>query len=343
MFDFVTIPFGWLMKQLYLFTGSYGVAIILFALVTKIVLFYFSAKGKRGMMQQQRLQPKLQALQKQYKDDKVKFQQAQQKLYQDEGVSMMGGCLWSLLPLVVLLPLYNVIRMPLTYIIGIAADKMTALDAAVRPLLEAAGKILPAANDTYYQLKLSNMIQDVPEALAAAQTQVPDFFNVSYNFLGLNLGETPTLAFNWLILLPIIAAGSQVLAMWFSTRLNRQIGVPQQGGKFMLLIGPVISLWFSFIMPALLGLYWIAQSLFGMAQDYFLTKHFKKIFDAEDARKAELEARRKAAEEAMKEEQRQRRAEAIEAKKQKRKPGQTIYKVKGAPKPKPRQSESEED
>ena len=353
MFGFISTPFAALLKMLNDFLLNYGVAVILFALATKIVLLYFSARGKRSMMQQQRLMPRQQELQKKYEKDKVKYQQELQKLYQDEGVSMMGGCLWSLLPLIILIPLYTVIRTPMVNIMNIPAGQYPAIvdivsevkpnlifDLSGKPFSEKPEDLVEAARilketDAWGELKLSKALSDesntdVFESIRARE-EFSRFERVNYDFLGLDLSEIPGL--NIHIVIPILSGGTAFLAMWLSMRMTKKAGIQQRQGKFMMLLSPGLSLYFAFIMPALMGVYWITQNVFGMVQDYFLTKHYQKVFAAEDAKRAELEARRRAAEEAMKEELRQRRAEAIAAKKQKRKPGQTVYKIHKKPKP----------
>jgi len=332
LFDFLITPFAWLLRELYLFTGNYGLAIILFALVTKILLLYFSARGKRGMMQTQRIQPKQQALAKQYEKDKTKYQQELQKLYQAEGVSMTGGCLWTLLPFPLIIALYGVIREPLKHMLGMTAEMVEQLKTFFTDTLHLD---ISGLNEGFQQLGLSDLLHKHFDEVQAA---FPDWslININYNFLGLNLTQTPTLGFNWLIIIPILSCASAFLSMWLTMKFNKSAGIQQAAGqnKFMMLLSPAMSLWFSFILPALMGVYWIAQGLIGVVQDYFLTKHFAKVFAEEDAKKAEFEARKKAAEEAMKEELRQRRAESVADKKKKRKPGQTIYKMQKKPKPK---------
>ena len=329
MFDFIIAPFAWILKELYLFTGNYGLAIILFALISKVILLYFSARGKRGMMQTQRLQPKQQELQKRYEKDKTKYQQELQKLYQDEGVSMTGGCLWTLLPFPLLMALYGVIRQPLIHMQGLT-DQMS--EELMNFLKSITDLEMTNPKEGYNQLLLSDLMHQHFDAVKQAFSEW-HLINIDYNFLGLNLTKTPVLGFNWYMIIPILSAGSALLAMWVSMKVSK---MPQAQGqsKFMMLLSPALSLWFAFMLPSLMGVYWIAQNIFGMIQDYFLTKHYVKIFAEEEARRNELESRRKAAEEAMKEELRQRRAEAIAAKKQKRKPGQTVYKIQKKPKPK---------
>ena len=112
--DIITVPFGYLMSWLYDLTSNYGVALILFAVIVKLVLFPISAKSKKSTMKMSRLTPRVQELQAKYANDPQKQNEAIQALYKEENASMAGGCLWSLIPLLILLPLYAVIRQPIT-------------------------------------------------------------------------------------------------------------------------------------------------------------------------------------------------------------------------------------
>ena len=112
---YICQPFAWLTRIFYDITGSYGLALILFTLVVKLVLLPFQLKSKKSMLKMSRLSPQVKALEAKYGDDKQKYQLAVQQMYKEEGVSMGGGCLWSFIPLIILLPLYYVIREPITY------------------------------------------------------------------------------------------------------------------------------------------------------------------------------------------------------------------------------------
>ena len=101
---------------------SYGLALILFALVIKLVLFPFSLKGKKSMIQMNLLSSKMQQLQKQYGKDRERYNLEIQKLYEKEKVNPMSGCLWSFIPIIFLMVLYGIIREPLTYLMNVPAD-----------------------------------------------------------------------------------------------------------------------------------------------------------------------------------------------------------------------------
>ena len=106
MFNSLARPFGMLMMFLYEQVSNYGIAIILFALVIKIILLPFQMKSKRGMMQQARLQPQIAELQKKHGTNKAKINEETMKLYKEEGVNPASGCLWGFIPLPIMLALF---------------------------------------------------------------------------------------------------------------------------------------------------------------------------------------------------------------------------------------------
>lgn len=125
--DILLRPFAWLLLLLYNLVDSYGIALILFAILVKLILFPFSLKGKRSMIQMNMLSSKMQKLQKQYGKDKERYNLEVQKLYEKEKVNPMGGCLWTLIPLFVLLPLYSIIRQPLKYMMNLSAEQISSV------------------------------------------------------------------------------------------------------------------------------------------------------------------------------------------------------------------------
>lgn len=128
--DFIRVPFGYVLEFFYGFLNNYGLALILFSFVVKLILLPFSARARRAC-EDVRLQPQLKQLELACGDDKQKYQQEVMALYKSEGVSMYGGCLWSFLPLLFLLPLYTVIREPLHYLMHLNTETVDALKAIV--------------------------------------------------------------------------------------------------------------------------------------------------------------------------------------------------------------------
>ena len=127
MWKTITKPFAWLMIWLYKVTGSYGLAVIFFALAVNLILTPFMAKSKKSMMRSTRLAPKIQELQRRHEGNQQKLNAEMQKLYREEGVNPMSGCLWSLIPFPILIALYSVIRQPITRMMFCAEDFVTVL------------------------------------------------------------------------------------------------------------------------------------------------------------------------------------------------------------------------
>ena len=389
-YDFFGGIFRFLLETL----NSYGLAIIAFTFITRVVFIYFNGKARLSTLRMQRLQPKLKELEKKYKGDKVKYQQATQAFYQKEGISPMGGCLWSLLPFPIMIILYGILQNPLKYIVQLGdksidairnvvlnligkneiqvseavnnalqnaatshlhltnviaenADKVSnalantgAVEGVLVKAAENAQTIALAAGNSKAVEEAVNAIANAPEmatelAKNAGQLIVDGKLSFGYEFLGLNMLATPESygIFHPIVLIPILAALATYLASWCSQKFS---GMQQASNmKGMLIFMPLISLYFAYTMPAGIGIYWIAGSVYAIVQDYFLTKKYRKVLDVEDAKKAELEARRIAAEAAMKEESRQRRAEAIASGKKKN----TSYRLKR----KPEQSNEEKE
>ena len=128
---YILSPFSWLLNFFYSFTDSYGISLILFALVIKIILFPLTIKGKKGMIQMNLLSGKMQQLQKQYGKDRERYNMEVQRLYEREKVNPMSGCLWSFLPILILLPLYAIIRQPLLYLMGLDSNQIAQVAASV--------------------------------------------------------------------------------------------------------------------------------------------------------------------------------------------------------------------
>lgn len=327
--DIIRIPFGYLMDWLYQFTSSYGLALILFALIVKLILFPVTAKSKKSMMKVSRVAPLAQAIQKKYENDPQRAQAEVSQLYKDEGIGMMGGCLWGFIPVLLLFPLYTVIRQPLIYMLHLSADHAAQIVTIIKEALPAA-----FSNSYYDQLAAAPHLSEFASQIQAA---IPELANtalpsLNFQFLGVDLGKIPSwqiwswAKFDWatigLFLLPVLSAGSNVLSMWVSQKMNASVSTDKNGNrddeaakatnatnKVMIWMMPVMTLVIGYSYPAALSLYWLAQGLISLAQDAFLTARYRKIYDAEDEVKRQIAAQ-KAAEEAERERIRaQRRAE----------------------------------
>ena len=307
--DIITVPFGYLMDWLYQFTNNYGLALILFALLVQLVMLPIQTKSKKSMMKMSRLTPKIQDIQKRYADDQAKQNQMVQQLYKDEGVSMTGGCLWSFVPILILLPLYQVVRQPLVYMLHQNIDTVNTI---IETMKNVDGSIF-TANSFFDQIIAARYI-NLPEYAEAVRAALPEISDrvlqgINFGFLGLDLGAQPQFnifgadwIWDWahigLFFIPVISAGSQVLQMWIGQKMNNSVITNEKGvqdkeaakqsqsnqtSKVMMWVGPLMSLWIGFSYPAALSLYWFAGGIVRTVEDALMTSHFRKIYDAEDA------------------------------------------------------------
>lgn len=329
----ILTPFAWLLMLFYDFSQNYGIALILFALVIKLVLFPFNLKGKKSMIQMNLLSSKMQQLQKQYGKDRERYNLEIQKLYEKEKVNPMSGCLWSFIPIIFLMVLYGIIREPLTYLMNVPAD-----------MINTVAEITGVANSgTYPQIAMLKAIADpamMEQVKAALGDAGAGLFSMNVEFLGINLANIPQLNF-WsaegglvwgnigLFLLPLVSVGTSLLSMYVSMKTNQMNRGGEQNeqmaktNRTMMIFMPIMSLWIGFTVPAGLSIYWIAQYIFSIFQELICGRLLKKDYERARAEAAERERQEKEDEKRRKEEarlERQRRLEEEKKNRGKKKP-----------------------
>lgn len=159
-------PFAWLLLFFYNLFSSYGLALILFGIVVKLVLFPVTLKSKKSMIQTTMLSGKMQQLQKQYGKDRERYNLELQKLYEKEKINPMGGCVWSLIPMIILILLYGVIREPLTYFMQLSTEQIQVLAA------EMDWQTLAVANGWVSQGAMDKLVQGMAEKVASGELTV---------------------------------------------------------------------------------------------------------------------------------------------------------------------------
>ena len=320
--NIITIPFGYLMDWLYQITSNYGVALILFAIIVQLVLLPITAKSKRSTMKMSRLQPRIKDIQARYGHDQQKQNELIQKLYQEEGVSMGGGCLWSFIPLFILFPLYTVVRQPIVFMLH---ENLEVANQIVE-IIKTADASLFASNNYYDQIIAARYIAEYADVVKAAIPEISarTLEGINFGFAGINLGDIPqfnifsaTWVWDWAhiggFLMALLSAGNQVITMMVSQKMNNSVITDEKGiqdketaensqsaqsMKTMMYTMPLMMLWIGFTVPAGLSLYWFIGGVVRTVEDAILTKRFRKIYDAEDAVRLEraLEAERLEAE-----------------------------------------------
>ena len=324
---YIVFPFSWLLNIFNSVFNSYGLAIILFGLVVKIILFPLSMKGKKSMIQTSMLSSKLDRLKKQYGKDQQRYNMEMQKLYQQEGVNPMGGCLWSLLPIFVLLPLYAIIREPLKYLMGLTPEQIQQVAEAVNwgTVAFERGWIPEVATEFvsrgYEQLYLASLItkENLP-LLASKLGEGINVFVMNFSFLGVDLTTMPTWKIwadpSWNVigafLLVLVSTGLSVVMSKVSMATNKMSGQTmseqqEKTNRTMMWTMPLMSLWIGFSMPAALCVYWIANSLFTMLQELLAARLLKNDYAKARAVAEEQAKQVKDAEKKRKEQARQER------------------------------------
>ena len=254
--SFINKPFGWILESIAgLVGGNFAASIFLFTLLINLILIPLSIKSQKSSVQQTRIKPKLDELKKRYGDDKQRYNAEMQKLYQEENVSMSGGCLPLILRLIFMMSIYWTILSPLTYLMHI--DK-NVISEAVKTL----GTTAKSGSELAVIDAVRNGTIDSPAIAKALES-------INFEFFGINLTQTPNFSFNifkdfqtiWIM--PIIAFGAQILSSLLSMAMQKKINPDAPSMNSMLLMMPLISLFIGFSLPGGVTFYWACSSLIG--------------------------------------------------------------------------------
>lgn len=256
LFNIINQPLGWVLESLAgLFGGNFAAAVFVFTLIINIAMIPLSIKSQKSSVQQTRIKPKLDELKKRYGDDKQKYSQATQKLYQEEKVSMAGGCLPMILRIVLVLSIYYLITSPLTYLLHIDAD-------VIKQAAEAIGKSAKGASEL-------NIIEAVKSGTISSPIISEKLSGIDFNLFGIDLTQKPIFSFDifndaqliWLM--PVIAFVAQILSSIISMKVQKKVNPEAPSMAGMLLTMPLISLFIGFSLPGGVTFNWACSSLIG--------------------------------------------------------------------------------
>ena len=299
--DIINVPIGYLMRWLYQLVGNYGVAIILLAVITKLLMVPLGIKQHKGQLSQMKFRKRIARIQKKYANDQQRMQQEMQKL-QAEGYSPTAGCGTMLIQFPILIGIYNVIRYPLQYVVGLGSDTITKL---LDIYNQATGAEL-STKAAEYQITL---IEHIGQNMGTYEAVLADtsYFSIKLNFLGMNLAAIPAkieyflqsivpipnFDSSWLWLIPILSALTAVLSTVLSQKMGpaKYMQDPNAQGKgtgiFMQVLGPYMSYAIAFSVPAGLGLYWVCSNILMTLQTVALNlvynpDKYKEMYDKEE-------------------------------------------------------------
>lgn len=286
--------FGWLFKLLHSIGGGYLLTLFLFAIIVKIALLPFGFKQQKNSLKQAKMRPKEMAIRRKYagRDDqktKQKMSEEIMQLYQEENINPMSGCLPLLIQMPILFALYDVIRNPLTYILGYGKDIVGLLAQKV----EMAGNAID-------QIKLVDKLVAFKGNLDIEGVNIADVEKLkdSFDFFGFDLTGIPSEHWGIYILIPVLT----FVFSFFSTKIIRKFTYQPQAGDeatqksmgMMDFMMPLMSVYISVILSSAIGIYWMFQNILSAIQQIILYKLYPiPAVTEEQIKQAELQLKGK--------------------------------------------------
>ncbi len=291
LYNYISPIFGYIMLGIYKFVGGfggYGLALILFTLLARTIMLPTSISQQKGMAKQQRLAPKIRRIQEKYAGNQQKIQEETQALYQREGYNpMSAGCLPMLIQMPIIIGLFGVMYNPLRYAIGLSADEITAIQdifvkiAQASPDEEITSLIKKGAERYYpmYIIQHFDMIKDslVGKISTESISAISEFVaEKKFELFGLQLGVKPDVKqFNKYWVIPILS-GLTSFAQSFIMQAQQKKMNPEMGKNpasgCMTFFMPLMSIYFTFLFPSGIGIYWIVSNIYSTVQSYIMKK-----------------------------------------------------------------------
>lgn len=288
LYKIISTPFGYVMRFIYEMVGNYPLSLFLFALLVKVLMIPMTIKQKKSMLEQQRIRPMIEKIQKTYARDQRRMQEEMQNLYDREGVSPMAGCGSMLLTFPILIGLYGVIIQPLTYFMQVSGDQITQIAQILNFDTTAAGY--------HYQIELASLIYENFDKVAHVSENL---MQVKFALGPISMALKPEFSSPSILwLLPIVSGATSYLMSWIQQKLNPiQSAQAQSTNTTMLLMMPLMSIWFGFMLPVGLSFYWICNNVLALAQEVLMSFWTKKqmaaLNEEEAIRAVEAKAQKK--------------------------------------------------
>ena len=292
MFQFFANIFGYVLNFMNNFVGNYGLAIILFTVLIKIIMLPLSIKQQRTMKKSAKLQEQIKVLQFKYKNDPEKLNREMMDLYKKENMSPFSGCLSTIVQFILLISIFYMVRCPLTYMERI--DK-TQIDTYVQQLKDNGMSINQAHSEIDIIRELDYLKEKFPD------DQTLDKINLNMNFCGLDLSKIPQQNLgDWTVyIIPILYIISTFVSMRITTSMqkknkekdgviditenkdekeeekNEMEDAMEQSNKMMSWMMPIMSVSISLVAPLGLALYWLVNNVLMIGERLVLDKIIK--------------------------------------------------------------------
>ena len=288
MFQFFANIFGYLLDIINQFVNNYGLAIILFTAIIKLIMLPLSIKQQRSMKKNVELQEKLKVIQFKYKNDPEKLNKETMDLYKQEKMSPFSGCFSAIIQFILLISIFYMVRFPLTYMEKV--DK-TQIDTYTQQIKDAGMDVSQAYSEIDIIREIDFLRENNPE------DEILKNININMNFLGLDLSKIPqqNLA-DWTVyIIPILYILSTFVSMRLTTSMqnankdkkeltdgenketerNEMEDAMAQSNKMMSWMMPIMSVSISLVAPLGLALYWLVNNILMIGERLVLNKVVK--------------------------------------------------------------------
>jgi len=298
LYNLCGTPFGWIMRLIYQLVDNYALAILIFTIITKLIIFPISYWQQLSTAKMQKLNPKLEKLRQKYKDDRQKLQEAQMKLYQDENINPRASCLPMFLQFFILFGILDVVYKPLSFIFKVGD---TVIDNAFSVVKSVFPDLAEQGTSLQEELAILQASHSDPSAFAdvfgdSLSAKIAEFYD-KFTLFDVSLGTTPEFSpdvWNYqsivLFIIPFVSGLLQLIMTIYTQIVQRKRNPSAQRMgcmNVMLYIMPLFSVWFAFQVPAGVGFYWVCSSFFSLVQSvglnlYFTEKRVDRIIEKQN-------------------------------------------------------------
>ena len=283
IFNFIGEIFGYVLMFFNNIFGNFGVAVIAFTIFTRLLMFPLTIKQQKSMAGMQRLQPKMKQLQEQYGNNREKYNEEVQKLYEREGQSPTGGCLPMFIQLPIFYGLYRAICMPITCTLHLNINEGV-LGTAVERIKSLSDVYTSTTSSYYSQINVIEAVRNIGGNYAKygftadeAAALAPIYeMSRGFNFLGIDLLSIAKF-WNPAIILTFVVFFASAGGMFLSNKINGTVNQPQMNGCSPNMMGVsmgLMSAWISLSVPSAMALYWSCSSMIAPLQSWVVHKYY---------------------------------------------------------------------
>ena len=266
MIDFISGILGGIIRLIYSVVGNnYLIALLIFTFLTKLILFPLMLKQLKSTAGLQKIAPEDKKLREKYKDNPVKLNEELTKLYADNKISPLGGCLLPIIQIPIVIAMFFVVKQPLTYIAQM--DKSEIKTYTAQYLNKAEGEEVTDNEMKAYEINIAKEYDLLDMKIGDK----------------ISLGDTPKDAFSkdetkrvskWTLVIPVLTLVFSLLSNQLMMRKSKNTMSEDQAEmqKSMNIMMPILSAYFSYAWPLALGVYWLFGTILGMGQQLLIDK-----------------------------------------------------------------------